>query len=82
MKRICLRGPMTGLPSLNFPAFAATTTSLRARGHAVTNPAEINPAGDSGTNARAASRLPWGYKTELDDKEGSCNQVYLWAAPT
>ena len=47
MKRIYLSGPMTGLPGLNFAAFHAMTTNLRAGGHTVTNPAEINP--DSGT---------------------------------
>ncbi|TKK29527.1 hypothetical protein PspCFBP13528_17495 [Pseudomonas sp. CFBP13528] len=47
MKRIYLSGPMTGLPGLNFPAFAAMTASLRADGHVVTNPAELNP--DSGS---------------------------------
>jgi hypothetical protein len=47
MKRIYLSGPMTGLPALNFPAFAAMTANLRADGHTVTNPAEINPDGGS-----------------------------------
>ncbi|WP_460060098.1 DUF4406 domain-containing protein [Pseudomonas sp. H2_H09] len=47
MKRIYLSGPMTGLPNLNFPAFAAMTTTLRDSGHAVTNPAELNPDGGS-----------------------------------
>ena len=47
MKRIYLSGPMTGLPGLNFPAFAAMTASLRADGHTVTNPDEINPDGGS-----------------------------------
>lgn len=47
MKRIYLSGPMTGLPDLNFPAFATMTESLRAGGHAVTNPAELNPDGGS-----------------------------------
>ena len=47
MKRIYLSGPMTGLPGLNFPAFAAMTGHLRASGHRVTNPAEINPDGGS-----------------------------------
>ncbi|NVZ50238.1 DUF4406 domain-containing protein [Pseudomonas sp. B6002] len=45
MKRIYLSGPMTGLPDLNFAAFHAMTTNLRADGHTVTNPAEINPDG-------------------------------------
>ena len=43
MKRIYLSGPMTGLPGLNFPAFAAITANLRAYGHTVTNPAELYP---------------------------------------
>ncbi|WP_460089772.1 DUF4406 domain-containing protein [Pseudomonas sp. H2_D10] len=47
MKRIYLSGPMTGSPNLNFPAFAAMTTTLRDSGHAVTNPAELNPDGGS-----------------------------------
>ena len=47
MKRIYLSGPMTGLPGLNFPAFAAMTANLRADGHTVTNPAELNPDGGS-----------------------------------
>ena len=45
VKRIYLSGPMTGLPDLNFAAFHAMTTSLRASGNTVTNPAEINPEG-------------------------------------
>ncbi|WP_243269853.1 DUF4406 domain-containing protein [Pseudomonas sp. EKM23D] len=36
---------MTGLPGLNFAAFHAMTTNLRAGGHTVTNPAELNPDG-------------------------------------
>ena len=50
MKRIYLGGPMTGLPGLNFPAFAAMTARLRADGHVVTNPAELNPDGGSWTD--------------------------------
>ena len=45
MKRIYLSGPMTGLPGLNFAAFHTMTTNLRAGGHTVTNPAELNPDG-------------------------------------
>ncbi|WP_458722401.1 DUF4406 domain-containing protein [Pseudomonas brenneri] len=45
MKRIYLSGPMTGLPGLNFAAFHALTTILRASGHTVTNLAELNPDG-------------------------------------
>jgi len=41
--RIYIAGPMTGLPDLNFPAFHAEAVKLRAAGHEVSNPAEINP---------------------------------------
>ena len=41
--RIYIAGPMTGLPELNFPAFHAEAARLRAIGHTVLNPAEINP---------------------------------------
>ena len=41
--RIYVAGPMTGYPDLNFPAFHAETARLRALGHEVINPAEINP---------------------------------------
>lgn len=41
--KIYLAGPMTGLPNLNFPAFHAEAARLRALGHDVVNPAEINP---------------------------------------
>ncbi|GKS93199.1 DUF4406 domain-containing protein [Acidovorax sp. SUPP2825] len=42
MKRIYVAGPMTGYPELNFPAFHAAAAALRAEGHHVENPAEIN----------------------------------------
>ena len=42
--RIYLSGPMTGMPEMNFPAFHATAERIRALGHQVINPAEINPA--------------------------------------
>ena len=43
--RIYMSGPMTGLPGLNSVAFHSMTTSLRRKGHTVTNPAELNPGG-------------------------------------
>lgn len=43
MKKIYVAGPMSGLPGLNFPAFHVTAAALRAQGHTVINPAEINP---------------------------------------
>lgn len=41
-KRIYLSGPMTGLPSLNHPAFNAEAERLRALGYFVINPAEVD----------------------------------------
>lgn len=41
--KIYIAGPMTGLADLNFPAFHAEAARLRALGHEVINPAEINP---------------------------------------
>jgi len=40
--KIYVAGPMTGLPDLNYSAFAAETARLRALGHEVVSPAEIN----------------------------------------
>lgn len=41
--KLYLAGPMTGIKDLNFPAFHAEAARLRALGHTVINPAEINP---------------------------------------
>lgn len=39
--RVYLSGPMTGLPDLNFPAFAEAAARMRAAGLEVVNPAEL-----------------------------------------
>jgi nucleoside 2-deoxyribosyltransferase len=41
--KIYVAGPMTNMPNFNFPAFHAMAARLRAAGHQVENPAEINP---------------------------------------
>ncbi|PXW28235.1 DUF4406 domain-containing protein [Paraburkholderia caballeronis] len=41
--RIYVAGPMTGIHEWNFPRFHAETARLRALGHVVIKPAEINP---------------------------------------
>lgn len=41
--KIYLAGPMAGLPEHNFPAFTVKAAELRALGHEVYNPAEIEP---------------------------------------
>ena len=43
MSNIYLSGPMDGMPKHNFPAFHAEAVRLRALGHWVVNPVEINP---------------------------------------
>ena len=41
--KLYLAGPMSNLPEWNFPAFHAAAAKLRADGHEVINPAELNP---------------------------------------
>lgn len=41
--RCYIAGPMTGKPDLNFPAFREAAEKLRAIGHDVVSPAEVNP---------------------------------------
>lgn len=50
-----IAGPMTNLPELNWPAFNAAAADLRALGHEIVNPAEINtdPTADWRTCMRA-----------------------------
>ncbi|WP_085731242.1 MULTISPECIES: DUF4406 domain-containing protein [unclassified Pseudomonas] len=46
-KVIYLSGPMTNMLDLNFLLFHSTAASLRAAGHSVINPAELNPDPDT-----------------------------------
>ena len=41
--RIYIAGPMSGIDSLNFPAFNEAAARLRAQGFEAVNPAEVNP---------------------------------------
>jgi len=40
--RVYIAGPMTGLPGRNYAAFEHAASRLRAQGHEVVSPAEIN----------------------------------------
>ena len=51
MKRIYIAGPMSNMPSLNFPAFHAEAARLRGLGYEVVNPAEVNPDPTAGWHA-------------------------------
>lgn len=42
MSRWYVSGPMTGIDNWNFPAFNAMARELRADGHEVINPAELD----------------------------------------
>jgi hypothetical protein len=42
LKKYYVCGPMTGLPQFNIPLFDAVTKLLRAEGHAVVSPAELD----------------------------------------
>lgn len=52
--RIYIAGPMTGYPDWNFPTFRAAAAALRARGHEVISPAELDEA-----DSAPLGSLPW-----------------------
>lgn len=68
--RLYIAGPMSNLPQFNFPAFDAAAAALRARGHTIFNPTEMDspewraaalasPDGDV-TKAVALTHQTWG----------------------
>lgn len=54
--RLYLAGPMRGYPLYNFPAFDAGAAALRAMGHAVISPAELDRA--TGFDEHSTDPLP------------------------
>ena len=85
--KIYVCGPMTGHKDLNFPLFNAVTAELRAHGHEVVNPVEINSDPAAGWNAcmradiaqlvtcEAIAVLP-GWTTS----KGACLEIKIGAA--
>ena len=58
--RIYLAGPMSGLPSFNYPAFIEAGGRLRKLGFDVVSPAELD-----------ASNHPEDYKAAIESKDGA-----------
>lgn len=65
-KRIYLAGPMSGIAAFNFPAFDEAARRLRARGHEIVSPAELDDnvvrhLAMSSPDGKSDERLPkWG----------------------
>lgn len=61
-----LAGPMTGIPSFNFPAFLSAAADLRERGFEIISPAEL----DNKETFEAAMRSPDGTPTSVSETWG------------
>ncbi|WP_291523267.1 DUF4406 domain-containing protein [Branchiibius sp. NY16-3462-2] len=59
MSRLYIAGPMTGLPQFNYPVFNEAARRLRALGHTVFNPAEIDPPSED--QLHSGEVKPWAY---------------------
>lgn len=74
--RLYIAGPMSGIQSFNIPAFDALAADLRAAGHDVVSPAELDGpvtrdvlmASETGTHADLPEGETWGYYLSRDVK--------------
>ncbi len=71
--RVYLSGPMTGIPEFNFPRFREVAAHLRAQGHEVVSPAELDE--EAGVSVRPDQTHLDGGSTEYNELLGRDEDV-------